>query len=181
MATMNTPRMKDNNKNRSVPRSTASKTEPTGRRTSSTVNYDENHESVIFIWFDPQEQMNMSFIAQLRSINDNVQSFTDAASCFDTIRSSKEKIFFISSSSNNELISTVHDFTGVEGIFILDSNMDRIKGDFPKLFGIFIQQEELFRVLREVFDAFEQIQLEDFAFEEEKIFLWSQLWKEDVS
>ena len=59
--------------------------------------------------------------------------------------------------------------------------MESIKGDFPKLFGIFNQQEELFRILKEVFDTFEQIQLEEFAFEEDKIFLWSQLWKEEVS
>jgi hypothetical protein len=48
------------------------------------------------------------------------------------------------------------------------------------LFGVFNQQEELFRVLKEVLDTFEQIQFEEFVFEEEKVFLWSQLWKEGV-
>jgi hypothetical protein len=183
MATMNTPRTKGNNKTRSVGGSVVSEAshsstpEPSGRNMTYA---DENHESVIFIWFNPQEQSNVNFIGQLRAINHNVQAFTDAASCFDTIRSSKEKIFFICSLSNSELIGTVHDLTAVEAIFILDPNMDSIRGDFPKLFGIFSQQEELFRVLREIFDAFEQIQLEEFAFEEEKVFLWSQLWKEEV-
>jgi hypothetical protein len=144
------------------------------RRTSRNNITDENHESVIFIWFDPREQSNINLVGPLRVINDSVQVFTDSSSCFDTIRSSKEKIFFICSISNNELITTVHDFPAVEAIFILDPNADSIKGDFPKLFGIFTQQEELFRTLKEVFDAFEQIQLEEFAFEQDKIFLWSQ-------
>ena len=95
--------------------------------------------------------------------------------------SAKEKIFFITSSTNSELITTVHHFSAVEAIFILDPNVESIKGDFPKLFGIYSQQEELFRVLKEVLDTFEQIQLEEFAFEQDKVFLWSQLWKEEVS
>ena len=140
----------------------------------------ENHESVVFVWFDPQEQSILHLVRPLRAINDNVQTFPTSSSCFDAIRSSKEKIFFITSSSNSELIATVHHFTAVEGIFILDPNVDSIKGDFPKLFGIFPQQEELFRVLKETFDVFEQIQLEAVAFEQDKEFLWSQLWKEEV-
>ncbi|CAF4676523.1 unnamed protein product, partial [Rotaria magnacalcarata] len=68
----------------------------------------------------------------------------------------------------------------VEAIFILNQNGDNIKGDFPKLFGIFTQQEELFRMLKEVYNTFEEVQLEEFTFEQDLVFLWSQLWKEDV-
>jgi hypothetical protein len=187
MATLNSSRLKDRHKNKVVGGSLTSETassstiEPVKRSRNRINITDENYESVIFIWFDPHEQSNMNLVGPLRAINGSVQAFTDSSSCFDTIRSSKEKIFFICSTSNNELIATVHDFTAVEAIFILDSNVDSIKGDFPKLFGIFAQQEELFRVLKQVFDAFEQIQLEEFAFEEDKVFLWSQLWKEEVS
>jgi hypothetical protein len=141
----------------------------------------ENHESVIFVWFDPQDQSTLNLVGPLRAINDNVQAFTASSSCFDVIQSSKDKIFFITSSSNIELITIVHSFTAVEGIFIIDPNVNSIKGDFPKLFGIFSQQEELFRVLKETFDIFEQIQLETVAFEQDKDFLWSQLWKEKVN
>jgi hypothetical protein len=182
MATLNTPRTKDNYKNNDVRRSIVSfTTEPIKRRASRVNRTGENYESVIFIWFDPEEQSNINLIGPLRAINDSVQAFTDSSSCFDILRSCKEKIFFICSSSNNELISIVHDFPAVEAIFILDPNPENLKGDFPKLFGVFRQQEELFRILKEVLDAFEQIQLEEFTFEHDKIFLWSQLWKEEVS
>jgi hypothetical protein len=141
----------------------------------------ENHESVVFIWFDPHEKSTLNLFGPLRAINDNVQPFANSSSCFKAIKSSTDKIFFITSSSNSELINKVHNFAAVEAIFILDPNIESIKGDFPKLCGIFNQQEELFRVLKEVMDVFEQIQLEVFAFEQDKVFLWSQIWKEKVS
>jgi hypothetical protein len=141
----------------------------------------ENHESVVFIWFDPEEQSGLNLVGPLRVINDKVQAFNDSSSCFNAIQSSKDKIFFITSVNNSELITIVHNFAAVEAIFILDPNMESVKGDFPKITGIFEQQEELFRLLKEVLEIFEQIQLEVFVFEEEKIFLWSQLWKEEVS
>jgi len=141
----------------------------------------ENHESVVFIWFDPQEKSGLNLVGPLRAINDIVKAFSDSKSCFDAIKSSKEKIFFITSSSSSQIITKVHNVAAVEAIFILDPAVESIKGDFPKLAGIFNQQEELFLVLKEILDVFEQIQLEVFAFEQDKIFLWSQLWKEGVS
>jgi hypothetical protein len=186
MATVNTPRSKNTFKNKVVQpplvsnKSASSTIESRGYNISGTNILDENHENVIFIWFDPQAQSNLNLVGPLRAINNSVQAFTDSSTCFDTIRSSKEKIFFICSLSNDELITAVHDFSAVEAIFIFGSNAENIKGDYPKLFGIFNQQEELFRVLKDVLDVFEQIQFEEFAFEEEKVFLWSQLWKEQV-
>ncbi|CAF0910435.1 unnamed protein product [Rotaria sordida] len=186
MATLHSPRAKDANKNRSARRSLVSDAfllstgESTGHKISPINITDEIYESVIFIWFDPHENLNTHLMGPLRAINFNVQTFTDPLTCFDTIKSSQQKIFFISSLCNNELIATVHDFNAVEAIFILDPNNENIKGDFPKLFGIFNQQEELLRMLKEVFNTFEEIQLEEFAFEQDKVFLWSQLWKEDL-
>ena len=140
----------------------------------------ENHESIVFIWLDPQEQPSVNLVGPLRAINDSVHPFTHTAPCLKMIESSKEKIFFITTSSNSELINRVHSFDAVVAIFIFAPNIESIKGDFPKLTGIFNQQEELFRVLKEVSDAFEQLELELFEFEEDKGFLWSQLWKVDV-
>ncbi|CAF0911025.1 unnamed protein product [Rotaria sp. Silwood1] len=186
MATLHSPRAKDTYKNRGTRRSVISdgrrvSTVKSSGRSISRINVsDEIHESVVFIWFDPHQLLNIHLIGPLRVINAGVQTFTEPLTCFDTIRSSKEKIFFISSSCNNELIATVHDFNAVEGIFIFDPNGENIKGDFPKLFGIFNQQEELLRILKEVLNTFEEIQLEEFAFEQDDVFLWSQLWKEDL-
>ena len=187
MATLNTPRTRNSYKNKDTQRPSVSNTRSsptpvsTKRSTSRTDIIDENYESIVFIWFDPQGQSNINLTGQLRAINDNVQMFTDSSACLDAMRSSEQKVFFICLSSNNHLIATAHDFPAVEAIFVFDPNAENIKGDFPKLFGIFNQQEQLFRVLKEVLDLFEEIQLEDFAFEHDKIFLWSQLWKEDVS
>ena len=141
---------------------------------------DENHENIIFIWFDPHAQPNLSVIGPLRAINSSVQVFNDSTNCFNFIRSSKEKIFFIGSVNNDKLITTVQNFPAVEAIFILDSNAETSRGDDSKLFGVFNQHEELLRVVKDALDAFEQIQFEEFAFEENKVFLWSQLWRAEV-
>ena len=186
MAAVNTPRSKSSFKSKVVQRplvsnkSASPKIESSGHNINGSNILDENHENIVFIWFDPQAQSNLNLVGPLRAINNSVQAFTDSSTCFDTIRSLKEKIFFICSSCNDELITTVHDIPGVEGIFILGSFAENIRGDFPKLFGVFNQQEELFRVLKEVLDVFEEIQFEEFVFEDENIFLWSQLWKEQA-
>jgi hypothetical protein len=187
MADSKTEETKDNNKTKDRPEllildpSLLTTIESAPANTQAIHITQENHESVVFIWFDPQDQSGLNLVGPFRAINDIVQAFNDSASCFDALKNLKEKIFFITSSSNSELIAAVHDLATVEAIFILDPSVESIKGDFPKLFGVFNQQEELFRVLKEVFDTFEQIQLETFAFEQDKVFLWSQLWKEEVS
>lgn len=180
MATLNTPRSQSTLKMRKVIRRT-SITESNGEHGNSSNIVDQKYECVTLVWFDPHGQSNINLIGALRSINDSIEVFTEWATCFDMIKSSEEKIFFISSTNNHELISLAHACSGVEAIFILAANAENVKGDFPKLFGVFNQQEELLRVLKETFDLFEQVQLEDFHFEAEKVFLWSQLWKEDVS
>jgi hypothetical protein len=187
MARANVVQTKDNSRNKVRPElvvldpSLLTTTESAPTEIEQIRITQENHESIVFIWFDPQEQSTLNLVGQLRAVNDAVKPFTDSSSCFKAIKSSTDKIFFITSSSNSELIAKVHKFAAVEAIFILDPNIESIKGDFPKLCGIFNQQEELFRVLKEVIDVFEQIQLEVFAFEQDKVFLWSQIWKEKVS
>ncbi|CAF4856405.1 unnamed protein product, partial [Rotaria magnacalcarata] len=146
MATSNNSRSKDNYKNRDVRRSLVanslfpSTTESNVQNINRINSADDNYETVVFIWFDSHENINMNLVGPLRMINDNVQTFTHSLTCFDSLKSSQQKIFLISSSTNNELIATVHSFMPVEAIFILNQNGDNIKGDFPKLFGIFTQQ-----------------------------------------
>lgn len=173
MATLNTPRSQS-----------SFKLKKPVRRTSipSTIeSTDEKHECVTLIWFDPQGQSNGNLTGAFRAIHDSVQVFTEFAACLDVIKGAEEKIFFISSSNNSELIGMVNALTAVEAIFILTNNAESVKGDLPKIFGVFNQQEELLRVLKEILDIFEQVQSEEFHFEEEKVFLWAQLWKEEVS
>lgn len=140
-----------------------------------------NRECVTFVWLDLRRDSIGNFIGTLRAINDCVRTFTDVSTCLDYIKTSQEKMFFISSSSNAELLNTVNLCISVEAIFVLDPDTNNIRGDFSKLINIFTQQEELFRVLKTTLNTFERIQLEKFSFETDKIFLWWQLWKEEVS
>lgn len=187
MATANVGQKKGNNKKKDGPElltldtTLVSVTELTSVDARPVRISQENHESIVFIWFDPEGKPIVYFGGALRAINDNLIIFSDATTCINTIKLSQQKIFFITSSSSTDLLITVQKLPAVEGIFILDPNISNVKGDFSKLCGIFTQQEELFRVLKEILDLYEQIQLEEFIFEEDKEFLWSQLWKRDVS
>ena len=153
-----------------------------GRRLTSSQSLVPagNHESVTFIWFDPDDSSNANLAGPLRAINDQVQIFTHLSSCLDFLHSSPMKIFFITSSADSEFLNRVHQSSNVEAIAVLHSNLESVKGDLPKLVGVFRQQEELLRVLKDLLEIFEQVQLETFAFEEEKVFLWSQLHREEV-
>lgn len=140
-----------------------------------------NHECVALIWLDLRRDSAGSMLAALRAINDNVRICMDTSSCLDSLRSSDEKVFFISSSADERLIGTAHLCDAVQAIFVLDPDAAAVQGDFPKLIGLFTQQEELIRALKTVTTTFEQIQLEVFAFASDKAFLWWQLWRTEVS
>ncbi|CAF2514937.1 unnamed protein product [Rotaria sp. Silwood2] len=148
---------------------------------ASSINQTVNHECITFVWLDLRRDPTGTFVGTLRAINDCVRTFTDVSACLDFIKSSHEKIFFISSSSNGELLATVHLCIAVEAIFVLDPDTNSVRGDFPKLIDILTQQEELLRVLRITLDTFEHIQLERFVFETDKMFIWWQLWKEEIT
>ena len=139
-----------------------------------------NRECVTLLWLDVRRDTGASFLAALRAINDCLRIYTETSACLEWIKSAEEKIFFISSSSSNEVLGTAHQYAHVEAIFVLDADANGVRGDFPKLIDIFKQQEELLRVLRITMETFERIQLEAFAFATDKIFLWWQLWKEQV-
>jgi hypothetical protein len=140
-----------------------------------------NLEAIAFVCFDLPFQTITILFGTLRAINDYIQIFTDSSLCLDWIRSSSNSIFFISSSHDRDLIAAVHDCRNVEAIFILNPKVEVSKNDFPKLIGVFNQHEELFMVLNDIITWFELSKLEVFAFEDENIFLWSQLWKDEVN
>ncbi|CAF3470089.1 unnamed protein product [Rotaria socialis] len=145
------------------------------------IRRDDNHENLVFIRLDAEGSSSPNMLAFLRSINDSTRCYSTSSSCLDAIRSTKESVFFICSIYNIELLMTVHKMENVEAIFIVDSNPRDIKGDFPKLIGVFTQQEQLFRSLKDTVEIFEQIRLENFSFEEETSFLWYQLWRDEAS
>jgi hypothetical protein len=140
-----------------------------------------NIEGISFVCLDLPFQSIGNLFNSLRAINDYIQIFTDPSLCLDWIQSSSDSIFFISSSSDRDFITTVHALVVVEAIFILNSEAQVSKNEFPKLAGVFNQHKDLLLVLEDTLTWFERGKLEVFAFEHDKIFLWSQLWKEEVS
>lgn len=142
---------------------------------------DINHESVVFVWLETEGSSSINLVGSLRSVHDSVRSFSSSAACLDMMRSMKEQVFFICSFFNMDLLMTVQKIDRVEAIFVLEPHRHDIRIEIPKLIGIFIQQEELLRSLRETLEAFEQLQLERFSFETDPLFLWFQLWKTEVS
>ncbi|CAF0951760.1 unnamed protein product [Rotaria sordida] len=147
-------------------------------------SYDDNDtkiigEHILFIYFELHTSLNRDFIGPLRAINDYIQIYVDSIFCLNFLESSNEIIFFISSTSDKQFIKEVHDCNAVEAIFILNSNLKIDKNRFPKLFGVYVHPEELLKSIRFAHEWFEQTQMNFFSFEYEKIFLWSQLWKEE--
>lgn len=145
------------------------------------LSMQENHECIMFIWFEQQKLPSSTTINSLRSINDSLRLYAEWYPCLETMRTLNEKMFFISSSTDNELINMAHEIPNVEAIFLMDSKDENSGVNCPKICGRFSERAELFQELRETLDIFEQTQLEFFAFEDEPTFLWRQNWKRDVS
>lgn len=141
--------------------------------TAHDINSDTqiNRESITFIWLDLESQSTSTFIGALRAINDCVRTYNNVSTCLKELKASKHKNFLISTSNSDDLIATLHSMDNVEAIFVLNSDRNVIKDDYSKYFGVFRQQEELIRVLKETVDRFRQIQLETFVFEHDNIFL----------
>jgi hypothetical protein len=102
------------------------------------------------------------------------------STCLNFIQSSNDSIFFITPSADKHLIEEIHHLDAVEAIFILNSEA-YVDSRFPKLYGVYGYFEELVAALKDTLEWFEQTQMELFVFERDRIFLWSQLWKEEVS
>lgn len=149
--------------------------------TTSLMERNTNLECITIALLDLRRELTGVFVGALRAINDYVRTFTETETFLNYIQSSREKIFVILTSSSDELLSATHACPAIEAIFILDSIGNSIlRGDLPKVINVCTQQEELVRIVRMTLETFEQVQLEIFSFETDKIFLWWQLWKEEV-
>ena len=162
------------------------------RQPVSTVQSTENEESVVindddtqiyranllFVYLDVKIPSNQNLIGPIRSIHDHVKCYSNFSNCLKFLQNSSDKIFFISSLNDKELLQQIHDCLSVEAMFIInsDTQIDRIR--FPKVVGIYEHSEELFAALKNALDWFEQAQLDFFTFEREQLFLWLQLWRE---
>jgi hypothetical protein len=78
------------------------------------------------------------------------------------------------------LIEEFDNLYSVEAMFILNSEA-HIGTRFPKLYGVYTHFGELLMALKDTLEWFEQTQMDLFVFEHDRIFLWSQLWKEEVN
>ncbi len=150
----------------------------------SFINNDDetsvNHDNILFVSLDLHSQLSSNLIASLRAINNDVQTYTDLSSCLNLLQSSHDRIFFITSSADKQLLDEVHNLNAVEAIFILNSEA-YIDSRYPKLYGVYGCFEELLKALKDTVEWFEQTQMELFVFERDRIFFWSQLWKEEVT
>ena len=175
------------NNSKDAPRSYApaslvstNKDKPAANINNSHSEIQVNREPIIFFWLDLQSQLTSALIGLLRAVNDGIQTYTNVSSCMNALQTTKEKIFFISSSSDEELISTLNTIENIEAIFVFEFEVNTIKGEYSKLIGICNQHEELIQMLKQTLDIFQQIQLERFVFEGDNVFLWLQLWTEQV-
>jgi hypothetical protein len=147
---------------------------------SNDYETSKNRENILFVYLDLDSQLNSNSIALLRAINNDVQTYTNSSTCINVLQSLQERIFFISSSADKQLIEEFHNLNSVEAMFILNSEA-QIDGRFPKLHGIYTNFEKLLIALKDKLEWFEQTIMDLFVFEHDRIFLWSQIWKEEVS
>ena len=139
-----------------------------------------NRENILFIYLDLHSQLLPQMITSLRAINDHVRTFDNDALCFDFLQTSPDRVFFICPTTDRDLVKAVHELSAVEAIFILGSDAQLDQTRLPKIDGVYNNFEELLLGLRCTLEWFEQTQMEVFAVEKDRVFLWSQLWKEEV-
>ena len=143
-------------------------------------NYETqvNYDNILFVYFNFNIPLNRDLISSFRAINNDVQIFSNSTTCLEFLQYSNDRIFFISSSNDKELIKEVHNCPAVETIFIFNSDVQIDRNIFPKFVGSYIHSEKLLVVLKNAFEWFEQTNMRFFAFEHDQIFLWLQIWKE---
>jgi hypothetical protein len=138
-----------------------------------------NRGNILFVYLDIHSQITAYSMDALRVINNDLQIYTDLSSCLDFLQSSNNQIFFIASFTDKQLIEDFHNVKSVEAMFLFNSDA-QTDVRFPKLYGVYTDFEKLLTALKSTLQWFEQTQMELFIFERERIFLWSQLWKEEV-
>lgn len=139
-----------------------------------------SHDQLIFVFLDLDSQLNSNPIAAVRAIHHDVHTFLDTQLCFKFIRSSNDKIFFITTSVDRELLEEFHAVKTIEAIFVLNSDA-RVDSRLPKWYGAYAHYEELLKGLKKTLDWYEQTQMEIFVGEHDRIFVWLQLWRDEVN
>ncbi|CAF1280329.1 unnamed protein product [Adineta steineri] len=155
---------------------------------------EENKESITLVWFDPnpnEKVKTKDMMKKLRSINDYVLIETNEEECISYIKKvTNEKIFLvIPGTSANILLPRIIDLKQIEVIFIICDVRRKyfyLLDKYPKIAGIFIDQEDLNSNIRKNIRSLNK-QMESFSFYDQKQtvsmdlsertaeFLWFQL------
>lgn len=98
--------------------------------------------------------------------------------CLHLLRYCPERVFFITTSTNRDLIRDAHDCPAVEAVFLCKSDVQIDPIKHPKFVGNYIHSEELIASLRNAQEWFEQARFDSILFEDEQLFLWCQTWRE---
>lgn len=137
-----------------------------------------HRENLAFVYLDVNTPFNRDLIGPLRAINEHVHAYTNEMKCLHLLRHCPERVFFITTSKNRDLIRDAHDCSAVEAVFLwkCDVPIDPIK--HPKFVGNYAHPEELLAAIRNAQEWFEQAQFESVLFEDDRSFLWCQTWRE---
>jgi len=136
-------------------------------------------QTLLFVVFDLHSQMNLNFLTSLRAIHNDIQIFTDISTCFNFVQITEDKIFFISTTNDKQMLEEFHQMKSIEAIFLFNSEA-QLDSRFPKLFNVYTHYEELLMGIKDTLEWYEQTQMEVFVFERDQSFLWLQLWKNEV-
>ena len=144
-------------------------------------NNPVNRENILFVYLDLQSELVPRMTTSLEGINNRIHIFNDPSICYDFLQTLSDRTFFICPADEAILFQAAHDLSTVEAIFLLGSNPQIDRTQLIKVSGIYSQFEELLGGLREALEWFEYTQMDLFSFQSDRMFLWSQLWKEEVN
>ncbi|CAF0971181.1 unnamed protein product [Didymodactylos carnosus] len=155
----------------------------------------ENKEDITLIWLDQNiDDSNDSQDTQttFKQLNNYVQFYTDPLLCIDYIRTIKDELIFlvVSGSLSKQILPHICCLPSVHSIFIFCINRNDylfLQNDYPKIVDIFIDQESLFKSVRNtlhrvskqtvafsLFDQKNQKSIRDLS-KDSASFLWYQL------
>lgn len=143
-------------------------------------SFQIDRENVLFVYLDPHSHLLPQMILSLRAINHRLHIFNDESICYDFLQTTIDRIVFMCPTNDKDLIKAIHDLNTVDMMIVLSSDQYLERSRSPKIDGIYANFEELLIGLKGSFEWFEQTQLDLFTFERDRIFLWSQLWREEV-
>lgn len=113
-------------------------------------------------------------------IINEVHTFNDIQACSKFVRFSSDRIFFVLTSNDKQILEEFHPVKAIEAIFIFNADA-QIDNRFPKLYGVYSHYEQLLNGIKDTLEWYEQVQLEIFVFERDRVFLWLQLWRDEVN